>query len=348
METSLKLSDFIQLLPLLPITKKAALSVSEMARRFHRLPHEARPTGAQVRAMQRHLSDLSNLELYPWAPLEKIDTSHPPRYYLRNDKLLHWFMNDEMALNFLLTREALRVASGVTLGNLPALNDHATRLLEQSHEGQRLLSRLRMARSGIGRLPPRLDTDVLGSLLTAVRQDRQVRLEYKSAQGRVSTKDITIQGLVMKDDTLYVLSTNGLNDPPLHLVAHRILRAEVLNYPAQRRLDFDLDEYIEEHYQLSHLIDGHSMLDLELRVHDDALYHFHERRLSQDQTVAPDATRPGWHRLKASIPKTFMLNQFLHSMGPAIEILAPLDLREVIAQEARAAAALYDEGPAVS
>lgn len=43
-----------------------------------------------------------------------------------------------------------------------------------------------------------------------------------------------------------------------------------------------------------------------------------------------------------------MLNQFLHSMGPAIEILAPLDLREVIAQEARAAAALYDEGPAVS
>lgn len=343
LEKRLKLTEFIQLLPLLPLGNATALSGPDITRKFYQIPNGARPSDAQTRAMQRYLRDLSDPEKNP--VLEKVD-GHPPRYYLRNEKLVQWFMSDQMALNFLLTRDALRLASGGELGNIPALESQATLLIRQSQDGQRLWARLRMARSGMGRLPPEIKPGVLSELLSAVKKDRQVRLEYRSNRWpQRETPVVTIQGLVMKDDTLYVVATQGLTDQPRHFAAHRIERAEVLHKPANARPEFDLDAYIDQQYHLSHLIEGGTLLDIQLRVHRQYLAHFRERPLTSAQTISPDPERPDWSLVRAEVPNNHMLQSYLQSMGTGLEVLAPAQLRQQIAEQARATAALYDGTP---
>lgn len=349
LETHLKLAEFIQLLPLLPVKEDAALSTLEITLKFYGLSRDARPSGAQTRAMQRYLGYLSDHVKNPWAPLKKIDKKigeSSPCYFLRNEKLLQWFMSDGMALNFLLTRDALRLVSGGTWEDMPVLEGQAARRLRQSSDSQRLWTRLRMARSGMGRLSPEIKPAVLSELLSAVKTDRQVRLVYQSNHlSRLGTHVVTIQGLVMKDDTLYVLATQGLADPPRHFAAHRITSVEVLHKPADARPGFDLDAYIDQQYHLSHLIDGGTLLDLQLRVHSTYLAHFRERPLTASQTISPDPERPGWSRVQAMVPNNYMLQSYLQSMGAGLEVLAPAQLRQEIAKQARAAAALYDDTP---
>ena len=173
-------------------------------------------------------------------------------------------------------------------------------------------------------------------------QSRQVRLCYRAAGNRPYVPDVTIQGLVMKDDTLYLLATTGLSDTPRHMAVHRISAAEILPQPAQVQPGFDLDQYIEKQYQLSHLIHPHNPpIQLQLRVHANMVYHFEERRLTPDQTIEPDSEKPDWYRVTAHIPELHALVAFLQSMGAGIEVLGPENVRQQMATQAKQVADFY-------
>lgn len=255
-------------------------------------------------------------------------------------------MTEQVALNLLLARQTLKTAVGDEVLAAGALEQAAVHLVNESHETRRLWSKVRIARSGIGRQAPKIDPLVMKVLLQAVMQERQVRCEYVSSKGRRSVKDITIQGLVLKDDSVYVLASDGLSGPFQHLPAHRIQAAEVLHKPAHLRAGFDLDKYIEDDFQLSHVMNrdhGVNLIELQLRIRPDYEYHFRERPLRPwaEQTMVPDPERDGWLRVTVSLPLTYMLKAFLQSMGPGVEVLSPPDLRAEMAKEAREAAALY-------
>lgn len=339
----MKVVDFMRLLPLLPLSKSSALTTRALTQKFFGLSPDQTPKSPQTRKIQRVLEELSDEEAFDSPPVGKVQDAYPPAYFLQNGNLVEWFMTEQVALNLLLAREAIKVAIGDDLLGTGFLEEAADHLVNETPETLRIWRKVRIARSGIGRQPPKIDPNVLRTLLQAVMSDRQVRREYLSSTGVRSTKDITILGLVMKDDTLYVLATEGLNDPPKHLPAHRILQAEVLHKPAQHREGFDLDAYIEEDYQLSHALQKeNSLIELHLRVRSDYLHHFKERPLTKEQVLIPDATREGWTHLTALIPHTYMLKQFLQSMGPGVEVLAPENIRMEIVQEAREVMALYD------
>jgi predicted DNA-binding transcriptional regulator YafY len=66
---------------------------------------------------------------------------------------------------------------------------------------------------------------------------------------------------------------------------------------------------------------------LKLRVASQALYHFRERPLSNDQAETAPAGGDPWHIVTATVPNTILLMPFLLSMGPWIEVLAPIEVR---------------------
>ncbi len=334
----------MRLVPLLPQRADAALTTRELARRFYGLSSPEEAGSHQIRKIQRSLEELSVAAEEGQAPVAKVEGSNPPAYYLRNEHLVQWYMTEQVALNLLLARQTLKAAVGDEVLGAGSLEQAAGQLVRESRETQRLWSRIRMARSGIGRQPPAIAPQVMKVLLEAVRTDRQVRRQYTNARGVFSTRDVTIHGLVLKDDSVYVLVSEGLSDPLQHLPAHRIVHAELLHKPAQHRPGFDLDDYIEQDFQLSHVINREKPsgpIELQLRVRNSHLYHFRERPLTRAQVVAEDPERPGWHRVSAHLPDTFMLKHFLQSMGSGVEVLAPAALRQEIAREARETASWY-------
>jgi predicted DNA-binding transcriptional regulator YafY len=340
----MKVADFMRLAPLLPLKPSAALTVKELAQRFYGLDTGDTPSENQRRKIQRDIEELSDVQAQEDPPVRRVEGVYPPAYYLHNASMVEWFMTEQVALNLLLARQALKAAVGDEVFGAGSLEQAAGALVQESQEAHRLWSKVRTVRSGIGRQRPEIKPAVMKALLQAVTHDRQIRLEYLSSKGNRSVQDITVLGLVLKDDSVYVLAIQGLSDLPRHLPAHRIVQAEVLHKPSLVREGFNLDEYIERDYQLSHVINRESAplpIHLQLRVRADYEYHFRERPMTTDQVFVADPDKEGWFRASATLPESFMLKQFLQSMGPGVEVLAPPELRKEISREALQAAALY-------
>lgn len=339
----MQVSTLMRLLPVLPLKESAALTGLEITQKFYKLGDGA-PDSAQTRAVQRYLKELceGNGEHDSSPPLVRLE-ERPPRYYLRDGSVAGWLMTGELALNLLLARRTLSLALAGTddfdVGQLQEVADHR---LDAAPGIKRLWKRLRVARDGIGRLPPKIDAEVQRSLLQAVMRERKLRMTYTNSAGTRSERDVSVQGLVMKDGTLYVLGTDSLWDDPKPYAAHRIQAAELLPDPAQLRADFDLDAYIERQYHFSFVVDRPDpFIELKLRVAPNYLYHFWERPLAPEQVIEPDPAHAGWSLLSARIPETYMLIQFLQSMGAGVELLAPEHLRQRMAKEITAAAGYY-------
>jgi predicted DNA-binding transcriptional regulator YafY len=81
-------------------------------------------------------------------------------------------------------------------------------------------------------------------------------------------------------------------------------------------------------------------VNLRLRVHKDAIYHFQERPLEGQRTPAPTSA-PDWFRVSARMPETTHLVPFLLSMGPWSEVLGPAEVRAATAERARGMYAHY-------
>ena len=339
----MKVSTLMRLLPVLPLKESTALTGRQITQKFYKLG-DAAPDSAQTRAVQHYLKELcegtGDDDSSP--PLVRLE-ERPPRYYLRDGSVAGWLMTGELALNLLLARRSLSLAlPGVDefeVAQLQAVADHR---LGSAPGMKRLWQRLRVARDGIGRLPPQIDPEVQRSLLQAVMGERKLRMSYTNSAGQRSERDLSIQGLVMKDGTLYVLGTDSLWDDPRPYAAHRIQAAELLPERARLRADFDLDAYIERQYHFSFVVDRPDpFIELALRVAPNYLYHFRERPLAPDQVIEPDPARAGWSLLHARIPETYLLIQFLQSMGAGVELLAPAHLRKRMAEEMTAAARYY-------
>jgi predicted DNA-binding transcriptional regulator YafY len=183
---------------------------------------------------------------------------------------------------------------------------------------------------------------VLAASIEAIKSGTKLRLTYVDSSGKESSPLVSPLGLVAKDGTIYLVAIKGLSDAPRHFPLHRMTEANASAQLAQMRLDFDLDRYIHDSHQFSHLLDAEAPLAvLKLRVAPETLYHFRERALSTDQAIGPARRSDGWRVVTATVPETYLLIPFLLSMGPWIEVLEPPSVRDETAKRLHAAAAHY-------
>lgn len=335
----MKFKTAIRILRVLGTQPAHALTTLQIRERWLLEKGEA----VSLRSIQRYMVDLSNDSDEGPAIVKKVNRpGELPAYYLLQSQVASWFMTEEAALQLQITRQIYSRAFGdqdhLTAAKLDKL---AEQVVQASTAARRIRSRVAVVPDGIGRLPAEIAHEVLAATFDAIAQDRMLDFRYESRSGRPSPDRVTPLGLVAKDGTVYLVGVTGLSDAPRHYALHRMAEAEVSFKPAQARGEFDLATHIHETHQFSHVLeDAPSLLGLKLRVHRDALFHFRERRLHESQVIAPSEDGI-WSIVTATIPKTLVLRPFLASMGPAIEVLEPADVREELAAWARGMSGHY-------
>jgi predicted DNA-binding transcriptional regulator YafY len=322
----MKLTTGVHLLRLLNTRPENALTTREIATRWRSFGS----VEVSLRSIQRYMIDLSEDSSDGTALVEVVPRGTERAYYLKASQVANWFMTEEAALDLQLRRDVF----GATLAskkpsNGDKLADMAERVVAASPETQRIRDRLQIAPDGIGRLPARIGPDVLRAAIDAIGKNRKLKFNYSSASGKISNQLVSPLGLVAKDGTIYLVAIKGLADTPRHFPLQRMSEVELHFQPAQPRAEFDLQRYILDSHQFSHVLDENAPpLQLKLRVAPETMYHFNERPLSSDQKdVVPKGEEP-WHLVTATVPHTMLLLPFLVSMGPWIEVVAPTAVRD--------------------
>lgn len=347
----MKYSVANRIISLLPIKPEHAKSAKAIGQQFYGIDEAAGEslTPTQTRNIQRYLLILSDPDQreadspISVSPVERVGTGSELKYYKKLSDLALWQMSSETALNLLLAQNLVSapLRQSVEL-NTAGMLDVAQEVTNASIQHKRLRDRIRLVSDGFGRQPATIKPQVLQGVLYAIKQQYQVVFSYKSSQKQVSQRQASIQGLVAKDGSLYMLCTEGYADKPRHYALHRVPQLDVNpRAPALIQSGFDLDAYISGTNQLSHQIGEEGRIDLELRVAPETLYHFKERQLTPDQVIDEHCDDDGWYRVRATLPNTLLLVPFLLSMGGWIEVLGPPSVRDEIKARLSKALAHY-------
>lgn len=181
--------------------------------------------------------------------------------------------------------------------------------------------------------------DFLPALADAVWRERRVRLRYESWK-EVVTRELDPLGLVLKAGRWYLVAAS--KGKPRTYRASNIQAIETLDAKAQRPPRFDLARHWTQ-----------SLKDLDARLlRERAVLKLSPEGLRLLREINPAASQAanakhvackpaGW--IKAEIPiedSPHGLRQFLR-MGPEIEVLAPIELRQKMRAETQKLAKLY-------
>jgi predicted DNA-binding transcriptional regulator YafY len=186
----------------------------------------------------------------------------------------------------------------------------------------------------------------LAAIARAVWETRELRISYT---GRARTSDVVLLplGLVLKGDTWYLLARTRARSRPgdrMYRVA-RVVDAEVLEHRFDRPTDFNLAtawatrtrEFIASRPRYPVRVrvsrDGESLLGL-LEEGTPAL------PLPDD--VARD--NKGWALLDLRFERAPSAARLLLRLGASVEVLEPVELRTLMATEARGMERLYSHG----
>ncbi|MEU3982874.1 YafY family protein [Streptomyces sp. NPDC026672] len=176
----------------------------------------------------------------------------------------------------------------------------------------------------------------------AVFTDRRLRLRYRHGRdNRVSVYTLDPYGLVNKAGVWYLVADH--NGEPRLFRTDRTQTATVLPTPVRRREDTDLTD-LWEHLRRG-IDDLPTPLTVTTRVRDDTLAMFlrvHQADLapSPDDPTGTASTQEGWTEVELRFQSLFAATALL-AFGPAIEVLTPQDLRELMARKAQETAELY-------
>lgn len=188
-------------------------------------------------------------------------------------------------------------------------------------------------------LAPNVDADSQQAVYEALLQNHQIGIEYLKRGAKKPTRYVVHPlGIVQRGQIIYLVCTMFDFSDIRILAMHRMKSAEMLEEPANRPDDFDLDAYISSGV---FGFGGEEAITLEVVFTPPSGDHLYETPLSADQVLTP--LDNGCLKVSATVVNTEQLRWWLLGFGEHVEVLAPLQLRENMAQTAKALANLYHE-----
>lgn len=356
-----------RLLEILAVPRHQALTIRQIAEQFFNKRgaghgSESNLSEGEIRKVQRYMQALAEPGAGQPALVERyrgggdgstLADQKQYRYYQKTSSLNKWLLSENAALDLILAQQILGRSFSSALSGRdqahPANPGNSTLFMaeevaSQDVETQRLRSCLRVVPDWIGRVPAKIEKDILKEVVNAIAKDRKLVFEYRTVAKKSKSYMVSPRGLVAKDWTIYLLYTTGLSDQPGPALAlHRMQSASCSHEPRDQRTEaFDLDAFIDQTHQLSHLVsDKPITIDLSLRVAPETIYHFYERPLSKNQDIVKSIDEGGWYTVHATILETILLVPFLLSMGGWIEVLGPQRIRDEVATRIRKMAGHY-------
>lgn len=177
-----------------------------------------------------------------------------------------------------------------------------------------------------------------GVIQEAVWQGRQLRMDYRGANGHLSQRTVHPLGLVAKGSSWYLVAHRD-NELRSYRVS-RIESANLLDNPATRPDDFDLAGYWEQSAtDFSARLPRYPVI---VRVSPELLPQVrHGVGFTRIESVSnPDSD--GWSRIVLIFNAEFEAQAFVIRYGDQLEILDPPQLREAVVDLAQRILARYD------
>ncbi len=217
----------------------------------------------------------------------------------------------------------------------------ARKYLEQapSARARRWKQRVRVIPRAFSLRPPEVPETVLEPVYQALFEGKQLDITYRSrGSDKTSTWRTHPQAMVMREGVIYLPMTIEPYSDLCHIVSHRIHSASLLDEPVSEVEGFDLDDYIQSG-AFSYVESG--PVELKIRLDAYAAEHILESPISPDQTSR--ILEDGRIEFTASTIDTQQLRWWLTGFGASLEVIEPMHLREAMAEQAKAVAAMYAE-----
>ncbi|MCF7984278.1 MAG: WYL domain-containing protein [Thiohalocapsa sp.] len=285
---------------------------------------------ARRRACQRDLKILAED-----GRIEAVNPGGKPLLYRRLAKNVS---DDALIWQYTLTQVRDLIAEAVPKGRLDRLWE---RLLRETEAPLLDEQRLRVVPDTLRLRHAELSHDVLQAVITALAERCPLEIDYRDANEVRGQARIHPQALVQRGPIPYLFALKNDEDTPLRLYAlHRMIRAAVVGDTPVRELEgFDLDRAIAE--GRADFGQG-QVIDLELRVRGYIAEVLRVCPLGDNQLLQDEPEGSHFElRIQVSTPSTGQLLRWLLGAGANVEVIAPAELRHVVAVQTAKAAAIY-------
>ena len=200
---------------------------------------------------------------------------------------------------------------------------------EKSNSLARWNNKIRVAPPTQPLMAPKVAPDILEPICSALMQETQLLIRYRSRSGKGLTgvpddtgasKEMTVHphALVHRGVVSYLIGTvNGYEDLRMFAM-HRIGSAVNTYSPMKASPGFSLDAYLAEGF--ADFGKGEKK-QLRMRVAPEVATHLTECKLSHDQSLHPAEQPEGWFELTATVHDTPQLEWWIRGFGERIQCL---------------------------
>ncbi len=179
---------------------------------------------------------------------------------------------------------------------------------------------------------------VLETISLCWAENHKVRIWYRSPRSGMLRERVISPYLLEPSTTggLYVIGYDDWAQDVRTFKLDRLERAERLPERYEIPADFDSASHLADAWGI---MTGDTLVDVRLRFSPDVAAYISERRWHPSQTLEPLPDGSTLMSFQVSDPRE--MTPWIRSWGASVEVLEPASLREELAAEARALAALY-------
>lgn len=190
--------------------------------------------------------------------------------------------------------------------------------------------KLRVVPHTLNKVPAPIDPAIQRTIYEGLLNERQLLVTYQAITSGKEAKTYPLHplGLVVVEQTVYLVATVKDYQNARFLALHRIYAAQLLPADAIKPVDFDLDQFIVKEFGIRV---GSEPLNLELRVRGVLAKYIAETPIGAGQIMTP--TDGLWWHVQAQVQDTIQLRLWLRSLGPDAVVEAPLPLRQQMERE---------------
>jgi len=353
----MKIEVLLDMILIFPKSRNEAKNSTEIQLAYFKeeKPENKTDRGSRNKFISDQIKEMEDLELLEVIPggANGIRNRRYDQYFLGESSVMKHFMKSEVALNLLFSKQVMPSILGDD-NEFKFKNVYEAALATRMGTDELALSnKIRLIPDGIQRKEASIGKSILPVFVSAIKKNNSVLLSYRHRNSRHIEDEIseekyrTVLGLVVKEGAIYAVTCRGLQDTPTHIPLHRVLIAIESGHKGQPRREFILDDYIKQQNQLSHVISEYpEPIEMVLKVHPDAMWHFDERAIISEYGEAVVITPNNdseWRTIKLKLAFTVQLPPFIWSHAGWVEVVSPPELRTYVGERIRAAATLYKD-----
>ena len=188
---------------------------------------------------------------------------------------------------------------------------------------------------GIKLIPAETLPEIVDVVYEALLVDKRIQASYQTRNGPLKEYELNPLGLVMRDNTTYLVASVEGRIYAQQFVLHRFKSAELLDSERITPDGFDFDDYVIK--EMAYPVND-KKVSLKLRLNSYYARRLIETPLSEDQK---DYEVGESVIIEATVLDNLELRWWLQGYGSKVEVLEPASLRNEFAELAKEMSAMY-------